>query len=84
MIENGVKLTIVSKDGDDGWPATVSMCATYTFVASSATSAELKLVMTAELVDKSEGKSCPVGLTNHAYFNMDGHNFADGALKNSI
>ena len=79
-----MKFTLVSKDGYDGWPATVLMSATYTLVAKSKSSAEFKLVMAAELVDRSENKSCPIGLTNHAYFNMDGHGSAHGALKNTI
>jgi len=40
--------------------------------------------MTAELPDKNEGKSCPIGLTNHAYFNLDGHNCPDGVLNHVL
>jgi galactose mutarotase-like enzyme len=43
MIENGVEFSLVSKDGDDGWPGTVKMTATYTLVGKSATSADFKL-----------------------------------------
>ena len=84
MVDNGVKFTVVSEDGHEGWPASVKICATYTLTAYSATSVDLSLVMTAELLDKTENKSSPIGLTNHAYFNLDGHNCPDGVLKNCL
>ncbi|XP_059483137.1 galactose mutarotase-like [Neocloeon triangulifer] len=62
----GVKVTFsyVSKDGEEGYPGSVLVAATYSLSEAS----ELLLEMTATTT-----KPTPVNLTNHAYFNLAGH-----------
>jgi galactose mutarotase-like enzyme len=44
----------------------------------------ITLKMTAELADESEGKSCPINLTNHTYFNLGGHDNPNRILDHEM
>ncbi len=56
-------LTLVSPDGDQGWPGEVQARVSYTL------GSELALEIAFETTTT---RACPVNLTHHAYFNLDG------------
>ena len=61
--EQNVIFTLISKDGDQGFPGTLEAQVSYYLSADNALSIEYQA-----RVDKA----CPVNLTNHAYFNLNG------------
>lgn len=62
-VENGVKFTYVSKDGEENYPGTLTVTATYSWSEED----ELTLRLHAET-----DAATVVNLTNHAYWNLDG------------
>lgn len=62
QVENGVELTLVSPDGDMGFPGTLQAKVTYTLIGN-------RLQLSYE--EKSD-KPTVVNLTNHTYFNLSG------------
>src|SRR5215471_19274427 len=60
----GLKLTYLSHDGDEGYPANLSVTAVYTLTEDNA----LKLVFTA-----TTDRNTVLNLTHHSYFNLAGH-----------
>jgi aldose 1-epimerase len=65
IIPNGVKFSLCSLDGEDGFPGEVWTECSYTL---SSNSNDLIVEYTA-VTDRPT----PVDLTNHAYFNLNGH-----------
>lgn len=62
QVPNGVELTVVSPDGDMGFPGTVTAHVTYTLTGD-----KLRMDYAA-----TSDKPTVVNLTNHAYFNLAG------------
>lgn len=61
--ESSVTLSLVSEDGDMGYPGRLIATCTYTLLLSSTVRIELMAVT---------DKPTPVNLTTHGYFNLDG------------
>jgi aldose 1-epimerase len=60
----GVKFTVSSPDGDEGYPGKLDVTVDY-FVPSGANTVTIRYTATTD-------KATPVNLTNHAYFNLAG------------
>lgn len=61
--ESSVQLTLNSPDGDQGFPGNLSASVFYRVTEDNRLSIEYRATV---------DKACPVNLTNHAYFNLDG------------
>src|SRR5262249_30717916 len=68
-----VKLTYVSKDGEEGYPGTVTATAKYTLTDSD----ELDIEMTA-----TTDRTTIVNMVNHSYFNLRGD--TEGDIKDHL
>lgn len=64
----GVILSILSPDGDDGYPGNLKVTATYSWNEQNELSFEL---------EAETDKACPINLTQHAYFNLAGKKAED-------
>ncbi|WP_228084986.1 aldose epimerase family protein [Mucilaginibacter sp. JRF] len=63
-----LELSYVSKDGEGGYPGTLTVDVTYELTDEN----ELKIAYKA-----TTDKATVINLTNHAYFNLNGHNGAE-------
>lgn len=63
-----LKLTYLSPDGEEGFPGEVTATVVYSLAPEGAFTIDYTATTT---------KPCPVNLTNHAYFNLKGHNDDD-------
>ena len=70
-----VKFSYVSKDGEEGFPGTLTTTLTYRFTDDNV----LRLEYTA-----TTDKATPVNLTNHAYFNLGGGTGNVGAYEMTV
>jgi aldose 1-epimerase len=77
----GVEFTLLSKDGDQAYPGTVAVKATYSLVKRGEKGAVLKLDMAGKLMD---GNASPLNLANHSYFNLAGQEEAAGILDHRL
>lgn len=68
VTDAGLKLSLVSPDGDQGFPGTLTLDTVYTFDDDGALGIEYRA---------TTDKTTIVNLTNHAYFNLDGHDATD-------
>lgn len=74
----GVQFSLVSKDGDQGYPGKILVTATYSLIPKKGGGAALRLVMKARLGD--DGKATPINLAQHTYFNLASHDDPEGVL----
>jgi galactose mutarotase-like enzyme len=80
---DSVKFSYLSVDGEEGYPGTIKVVATYSLLATpSAHVTKLCLSLTAELLD--DNKPSPINLTQHTYFNLAGHNSKSGVLDHTL
>lgn len=78
----GVKFSLTSKDGDQGYPGTVQVTATYSLIPTpSGKGAGLMIVMDGKLLDD---KITPLAMAQHSYFNLSSHNDKDGLLNHKL
>lgn len=71
--EPSLELSIVSKDGEEGFPGKLDVTVTYTLTKENALKINYKAV---------SDKDTVVNMTNHSYFNLAGH--ASGTIDNQI
>ena len=72
--QNALKLTYTSKDGEEGYPGTLTTTVTYTLTEAN----ELKIDYHA-----TTDKATPINLTNHSYFNLAAGK-AEDALNHKV
>lgn len=78
----GVKFTLISKDGDQNYPGTIEVTATYSLVPTPrGDGAGLRLTMTGKLLDE---KISPLAMAQHTYFNLGSHNDKNGLLNHKL
>lgn len=68
VLENGVRFTYRSPDGEEGYPGNLTVHVTYRWAAAGVLEVEYDGCSDAETV---------INLTNHSYFNLDGHDSGD-------
>jgi len=74
QVDNGIALSIVSPDGDQGYPGELTLTTTY-ILKDSELSINYKATTT---------KATPINITNHSYFNLGGHDSWKNLSKHEI
>ena len=83
----GVKFTLTSPDGDQKYPGTIQVSATYTLVAAAAAASDksaVKLCLQMDGALVGSDKSTPLSLAQHSYFNLAGHDSSNGVLDHHL
>jgi len=87
IMEDGVRCTLESPDGDQGYPGAVFVTVDYTLKAnnhdSSGNGVSLFVRMKAHLKE-GETVSTPINLAQHSYFNLSKHNDPRGILDHRL
>jgi len=87
--DQAVQFTLVSPDGDQGYPGGIQVSATYSLVhakkdrSGGADGAKLCLKMHASLLP-GETKSTPIALAQHSYFNLASHSSRRKILDHTL
>ena len=82
--ENCVRFSLISDDGDQGYPGSIEVVATYSLQQDESTPLTkivLRLVMEARSLD---GKVTPINLAHHSYFNLSRHDDPMGILQHRL
>jgi len=74
VLEDGLKLTLSSPDGDEGYPGKLDVAVVYRLTDDNALAIEYTAVT---------DKATPVSLTNHTYFNLSGFHTSDDLKRES-
>lgn len=85
VVKNGLQFTLVSSDGDQGYPGRIRAQVTYLLLASNngPVGAKISVDMTAKLLD-GETKATPVALAQHSYFNLASHSSSTRILDHTL
>jgi aldose 1-epimerase len=86
VVEDGkVQFTLISPDGDQGYPGGVEVKATYSLGTNKdcTLGAQLHLSMQAKLLP-GETKATPISLSQHCYFNLASHSSKERILKHIL
>ncbi|KAL7547586.1 hypothetical protein ACHAWF_010874 [Thalassiosira exigua] len=87
VIDNAIQFTLVSPDGDQGYPGGVQVTAIYSLSSikrkGSSDGAKLSLEMRASLLP-GEAKSTPIALAQHSYFNLSSHSSEKRILEHTL
>nr|WP_035024379.1 galactose-1-epimerase [Enterovibrio calviensis] len=70
-----VAFQLKSRDGDQGFPGNFEVTVTYSLTDDNAVEIQYDGVCDAD---------CPISLTNHAYFNLNGENSGNASLEHSL
>lgn len=73
--DNQVTFSLLSEDGDQGFPGNLLVKVRYTLTDDNSVRIDY---------ETSCDKTCPVNLTNHAYFNLAGENAANNCLEHDL
>jgi galactose mutarotase-like enzyme len=83
VLQDGVEFTLLSADGDQGFPGNVQVKATYRLLPTlSTTGVALQLQMEATLLD-DETPATPINMAHHSYFNLMGTH-GNGILDHTL
>mmetsp|Transcript_10744 Transcript_10744/g.23325 ORF Transcript_10744/g.23325 Transcript_10744/m.23325 type:complete len:465 (-) Transcript_10744:216-1610(-) len=88
IVDNTVQFTLISPDGDQGYPGGIQVTATYSLVhikteGNDSDGAKLCLEMNASLL-AGETKATPVALAQHSYFNLASHSSHSRILEHTL
>lgn len=75
QLQNKITFSLTSQDGDQGFPGNLTVFVTYQFNDDNEVSIEYRA---------NTDKSCPVNLTNHAYFNLMGAESGTDCLSHQL
>lgn len=86
IVGNTVRFTLISPDGDQGYPSAIRVIAEYSLLRFEAEpGAKLCLTMRASLLpDETTSKSTPIALAQHSYFNLASHSHTVGILDHHL
>lgn len=73
--DNQVTFSLFSNDGDQGFPGNLTVKVCYTLTDDNSIRIDY---------ETSCDQTCPVNLTNHAYFNLAGENAASSCLEHDL